>query len=50
LLGSADLNVAQIARRVGYESEEAFSRAFKRELGIAPSLYRLRRRTAGVTA
>ena len=30
LLATTDLGVAAIARRVGYESEEAFSRAFKR--------------------
>ncbi len=34
------LTVAQIARRVGYESEEAFSRAFKREFGESPSRWR----------
>ena len=46
LLGSADLSVAQIARRVGYESEEAFSRAFKRGLGMPPSVWRDTRRGA----
>lgn len=40
LLASTVLGVAAIARRVGYESEEAFSRAFKRKHGIAPSLWR----------
>jgi AraC-like DNA-binding protein len=45
LLSSSDLGVAQIARRVGYESEEAFSRAFKRSRGIAPSAWRNDRRT-----
>ncbi|WP_084653438.1 AraC family transcriptional regulator [Nocardioides insulae] len=33
LLRSTDLGVATVARRVGYESEEAFSRAFKRRYG-----------------
>jgi AraC-like DNA-binding protein len=33
LLTSTDLGVASIARRIGYESEEAFSRAFKRMHG-----------------
>ncbi|MBL8951339.1 MAG: helix-turn-helix domain-containing protein, partial [Myxococcaceae bacterium] len=28
--------VAQLAERYGYESEAAFSRAFKRVLGVAP--------------
>jgi AraC-like DNA-binding protein len=40
LLGTADLGVAAVARRVGYESEEAFSRAFKRAHGVAPSRWR----------
>jgi len=40
LLGSADLSVAQVARRVGYDSEEAFSRAFKRAYGHAPTHWR----------
>jgi AraC-like DNA-binding protein len=32
--------IAQIANAVGYGSEEAFSRAFKREFGLAPSQWR----------
>jgi AraC-like DNA-binding protein len=40
LLRSSDLGVAPIARRVGYDSEEAFSRAFKRETGVSPSAWR----------
>jgi AraC-like DNA-binding protein len=40
LLQSTDLGVAAVARRVGYESEEAFSRAFKRAHGSAPSRWR----------
>jgi AraC-like DNA-binding protein len=43
LLRSSDLPVATVARRVGYESEEAFSRAFKRENGQAPSVWRVQR-------
>lgn len=35
-------SVAQIAYAVGYESEEAFSRAFKREFGIPPAAWRNR--------
>lgn len=42
LLTSTDLGVAAIARRVGYDSEEAFSRAFKRKFEIAPSIWRTR--------
>ena len=40
LLRSSDLGVAAVAHRVGYDSEEAFSRAFKRETGLAPSTWR----------
>jgi AraC-like DNA-binding protein len=32
--------VATIARRLGYDSEASFSRAFKRVLGVAPSRFR----------
>jgi AraC-like DNA-binding protein len=37
LLATSELSVSRIARRVGYDSEEAFSRAFKREQGASPS-------------
>jgi AraC-like DNA-binding protein len=40
LLATSDLGVIAVARRVGYESEEAFSRAFKREHGLSPSHWR----------
>jgi AraC-like DNA-binding protein len=40
LLASTDLSVAQVARRTGYDSQEAFSRAFKRRMGSAPSTWR----------
>jgi AraC-like DNA-binding protein len=40
LLATTELGVAAIARRVGYHSEEAFSRAFKRTNRCAPSLWR----------
>jgi transcriptional regulator GlxA family with amidase domain len=43
LLRSSDLPVAAVARRVGYDAEEAFSRAFKRALGEAPSVWRTHR-------
>lgn len=33
-------SIAQLARLVGYESEEAFSRAFKREFGLPPARWR----------
>jgi AraC-like DNA-binding protein len=42
LLSTTD-SVATIAERVGYESEAAFSRAFKKTVGTSPSLWRKRR-------
>jgi AraC-like DNA-binding protein len=41
LLSSTELAVGAVARRVGYDSEEAFSRAFKRAHGISPSRWRV---------
>ena len=32
--------VATIGTRVGYDSEAAFSRAFKRETGLSPTAWR----------
>lgn len=43
LLATTDLGVVAVARRVGYESEEAFSRAFKRARGLSPSHWRAAR-------
>ncbi|GAA5011557.1 AraC family transcriptional regulator [Pseudoluteimonas lycopersici] len=40
MLASTRLRVSQIAQRVGYESEPAFSRAFRRQFGTAPVDYR----------
>lgn len=34
------LNLTEIAERVGYQSEAAFSKAFKREVGVAPGSFR----------
>jgi len=41
ILETSDVKLAEIAERVGYASEFALSRAFKRHFGIAPA--RLRR-------
>ena len=41
-LVSTNLSVAQAALDVGYESEAAFNRAFKREFGLPPSNWRNR--------
>jgi AraC family transcriptional regulator, alkane utilization regulator len=46
LLRSTDTTVAEVARRVGYGSEEALSRAFKARFGGAPSAYRRRARSS----
>jgi AraC-like DNA-binding protein len=35
-----DVPVAELAARLGYESEAAFSRAFKRTIGISPGAAR----------
>jgi AraC-like DNA-binding protein len=40
LLRSGKSSLAEIADRVGYGSEAALSRAFKREVGVAPAIYR----------
>jgi AraC-like DNA-binding protein len=48
LLDTTDLGVVPIARRVGYESEEAFSRAFKRAHAESPGRWRARERRASV--
>jgi AraC-like DNA-binding protein len=41
LLATTELPVLAVAHRVGYEYEEAFSRAFKRNLGSSPSAWRV---------
>jgi AraC-like DNA-binding protein len=40
LLSSGNANVATIAAEIGYESEAAFSRAFKKMIGVPPSAWR----------
>jgi AraC-like DNA-binding protein len=40
LLRSGHATVASIAQEVGYESEAAFSRAFKRATGLPPAAWR----------
>jgi AraC-like DNA-binding protein len=45
MLVSTSYSVAQIASEVGYESEAAFNRAFKREFEIPPARFRSRSRS-----
>jgi AraC-like DNA-binding protein len=40
LLATTSLTVAAVGRRVGYDAEEAFSRAFKRTVGRSPGHWR----------
>jgi AraC family transcriptional regulator, alkane utilization regulator len=44
LIVTGDAGLAEIAARVGYESEAAFHKAFKREYGLGPGAYRKTRR------
>jgi AraC-like DNA-binding protein len=39
-LRTSDMALARIAEQVGYESEAAFSRAFKRSFGVPPAAWR----------
>ena len=39
-LAAGSAKIAAIAEQVGYESEEAFSRAFKRLMGVSPGAWR----------
>ncbi|HTN90281.1 MAG TPA: AraC family transcriptional regulator, partial [Sorangium sp.] len=47
LLAEGDRSLASIAAEVGYDSEFAFSRAFKRHTGEAPGAFRRRSRSEG---
>jgi AraC-like DNA-binding protein len=47
LLETSDEGIAQIARRVGYETAAAFSRVFHRHHGLSPGRYRARHRFDG---
>ncbi len=44
LLAQSAAKVATIGSEVGYDSEAAFSRAFKKETGVAPGAWRAGRR------
>ncbi len=42
LLGTGNANIATVAAEIGYGSEAAFSRAFKKMVGVPPSAWRRR--------
>lgn len=42
-------SVSTVARELGYASDEGFSRAFRRSVGVTPSSWRASRRTLAVT-
>ena len=46
MLSSTNYSVVQIAEEVGYESEAAFNRAFKRQFEIPPARFRSQSRSA----
>jgi AraC-like DNA-binding protein len=41
LIANSDLAIAEVAASVGYESRYAFSRLFKKRVGVTASDYRL---------
>lgn len=49
-LGSTSRGVADIAEEVGYESEAAFNRAFKRQFGSPPARYRREQRANKISS
>jgi len=50
MLKSTNSAVAQIAADVGYESEPAFNRAFKREFGLPPARFRTQSKSSAGSA
>jgi AraC-like DNA-binding protein len=45
-LAQGGAKLAAVAAEVGYDSEAAFSRAFKKATGVAPGAWREARRTS----
>jgi AraC-like DNA-binding protein len=48
ILRQGQATISEIATYVGYESEASFSKAFKREIGVAPGMYRKEGQNAAV--
>jgi AraC-like DNA-binding protein len=46
MLRASTAGIAEIAERVGYDSEAAFSKAFKRSIGVTPGAFRRRAEAA----
>jgi AraC-like DNA-binding protein len=42
-----DLSLGEVASRLGYDSEAAFSRAFKRIIGVSPGVVRRQNTESG---
>jgi AraC-like DNA-binding protein len=49
-LHNTSASLAQVAERIGYNSEAAFSRAFKKTFGAAPATWRRQGSATGSTA
>lgn len=49
MLREGNFTLGEIAQRVGYDSEAAFSKAFKRAIGTAPGAYRRAARMPGLS-
>jgi AraC-like DNA-binding protein len=49
-LSTSTATIAELAMQVGYDSEAAFNRAFKREFGVPPARYRRQARSAQAAA
>ncbi len=47
LLSGGGANIATVAAEIGYGSEAAFSRAFKKMVGVPPSTWHRRRQSHG---
>jgi AraC-like DNA-binding protein len=47
LLRDTKAKLVEVAQGVGYETEAAFSRAFKRAVGVAPGAWRAGQRPLG---
>jgi len=49
MIRTSNLSIAQVAAEVGYESEPAFNRAFKRAFGVPPARFRVQSRQSAIS-